>query len=187
MRMVVMLATGILLAACGAADASTTSDESGSTPDVSPAAPESGQGEGASAPDSGQVAVVVGAEIDGRRFASRGWGECRHAADASIYGMPSSMWLVQFSGNTEVRSVSLTLWRPKSGEADQLSLSITTPRGTARITTVQGGQTVGSGSVELELADEGGRLRVDGRDAEGNAVEVEVECDRFMTLEAVGG
>lgn len=187
MRFLILLAA-FLLGACGAADAS-TADEAAQAPGHADAAVAgSGADMGAGVPQpAGDIALTVAATVDGRRYSADGTGECRHAGEASIYGMPSAMWLVQYVGGGDVRSVSLTLWRPKSGAADQLSLSIATANGSRRIATVQGGEIAGDADATLELENPGGRIVVDGEDDEGTPIHLELRCAGFATLEAVGG
>lgn len=189
MRILFMLTTSLVLAACGAADASTR-DAAGSgarAVDGAAASPQSfGSAESAAA-DPHATSIELVATIDGERYSASGSGECKHAPQASIYGVPSAMWLAQYFGQGAVRTVALTLWRPQSGGDDQLSLSLTTTEGTSRISTVQGGELVGSARAQLELDGAGGRLRVDGRDADGTPVTLDLHCSRFTALEAVGG
>jgi hypothetical protein len=137
--------------------------------------------------DPNATSIELVATIGGERCRASGSGECKHAPQASIYGVPSAMWLTQYFGQGAVRTVALTLWRPQSGGDDQLSLSLTTTEGTARISTVQGGELVGSAEAWLELEESGGRLRVDGQDAQGAPVTLDLRCSRFTALEAVGG
>lgn len=167
----------VLIAACGRTEAS-QSDEPHAAATAQADAPARVQDEDA---------IVIDATLGSHRYVASGAGECSHAPAASIYGMPAEMWLVQYGGGGDVQSLSLTLWRPASGEGDQLSLSVTADDHTARIATVAGGRMEGSARVAMETDGAGSRLRVEGRDADGDRVSVTVRCPRFDPLEAVGG
>jgi hypothetical protein len=177
------------LPACGA-DEDSGMSEGGSDArqpaTVTPTA-ESGGSDSRPVESMGDIPITATASVAGRALSAEGTGECRHAGRASIYGVPSEMWLVQYRGDGELRGISLTLWRPTSGAEDQLSLSIDRLEETSRISTVQGGEVTGSGSVELDLEGDGGRFRVEGRDGEGRPVTLDLRCSSFGSVEAVGG
>ena len=190
MRMIVILAAGALLAACGAAD----SQDDGEAADATAVA-DAGDATSSARTDpadevvadaSGEVPMTISATVDGERFAAKGNGECRHAPDAYIYGVPSAMWLVQYRGD-DIRSLSLTLWRPKSGDPDMVSLSLSANELSSSLSTVQQGEPAGTSTAALEMAGAGGRFVVNGQDEEGNDIALEVRCERFGAVEAVGG
>ena len=189
MRIFFVLISSLALAACGAADASTSDDAGGDARAADGAAvpPPSSAPSESPATDPHATSIELSATVDGEQYSASGTGECKHAPQASIYGVPSAMWLAQYFGQGAVSTVALTLWRPQSGGDDQLSLSLTTAEGTSRISTVQGGELVGSARARLELDGAGGRLRVEGRDAQGTPVTLDLRCSRFTALEAVGG
>lgn len=177
----------VLIAACGRTEASEADAAAvdaaagGATDDVA-----GGATDAATLVDDAS-AVTIDATMGGRRYVAAGTGECSHAPAASIYGMPAAMWLVQYGGGGDVQSLSLTLWRPASGAADQLSLSVTADDRTTRISTVEGGRMEGTARVVMETDGDARQVRVDGRDANGDRVIVAVRCPRFAPLEAVGG
>lgn len=177
-HMVLAATIAVVMAACGRTEAS---EAEGAQTDPATAA----DMDESRAHDAD--AVVVDATLGSNRYEASGAAECRHAPTASIYGMPAEMWLVQYSGEGDVQSLSLTLWRPASGKPDQLSLSVTADERTSRISTVEGGRMEGSARVALEIDGDGGRLDIEGRDANGDRVSLAVRCPRFAPLEAVGG
>jgi hypothetical protein len=189
MRMILILAAGAALGACGPGDTAeqpATADAAATESSAQRIAANDGSAAGGVA-DAGMVPLSIEATVDGRRYTVEGTGECRHAPDASIYGEPSAMWLVQYSGAGEVRSLSLTVWQPKSGAADQVSVTLGMDDASPSISTVRGGEIEGSASAGVEAEGAGARLQVDGRDAAGNALRIEVRCARVGAVEAVGG
>lgn len=137
---------------------------------------------------AGDASVTLSITVGGQTHAASGAGECRHADPASIYDMPSSMWTARYRGEGPVERLHLTVWRPKSGEPDQIGLRLRTASGEHEIDTVAGdGETSGSATVTIEPDGEGGRLAVEGRDADGVPIRAVVECARFGGVDAVGG
>jgi hypothetical protein len=139
------------------------------------------------AENAGDSPVAGSATLGGRTYALDGDGECRQADEAYIYGVASSMWLVQYRGSADPRSLTLTIWRPRSGGADQLSLAISAGDRTSTISTVRGGTASGSGTVEITPAGEGAHIVFEGRDGEGTPIHLDLRCDHFSAVEAVGG
>ena len=144
--------------------------------------------DGESAAATGEVPITLSVSVDGQTHQASGNGECKHADPAAIYGAPSSMWMVGFRGNGDIEQFRLTVWRPKSGGTDQLSLTLRTAAGTRDIDTVTGdGETVGSGTATIAPSGEGGRIEVNGRAADGTAIRAAIDCARFTGVESVGG
>jgi hypothetical protein len=132
-------------------------------------------------------AAPLHAANDSHRYTAEEGAECKYAPSASIYGVSAQMWLVQHHSRDERQSLSLTLWRPVSGAADQLSLHVSSEGRSSRISTVQGGEVTGSPRITLKENGTGGSITVEGRDAAGDRVDVTVQCASFDPLEAVGG
>lgn len=133
--------------------------------------------------------MEVTASVDGDEEDSRGTGECAGSADASIYDVPASLWRAAYQdgGDDDGPRLSLTVWRPKSGGADMVTLSLWEDGTTHRISTVQGGEIVGSGTAGMRPQGQGGTLTVSGTDDHGHAVKLSVECERFDEVVAEGG
>jgi hypothetical protein len=134
------------------------------------------------------VQLTATADVDGNHYQFSGLGECQHTADASIYEVPASMWSARFSDEAgKFTYLNLTLWQPKAAPAVQVSLGLTGAGETSEIATVKGSQLRGSGTGRIEPKGEGGALIVEGRDANGQAVRLTVDCSRFTEPVAEGG
>lgn len=136
----------------------------------------------------GAVPMKVAVALNGDDEESRGTGECAGSADASIYGVPATLWRAAYQeSDDDGPRLDLTMWQPKSGGADMVTLSIWSDETTHRISTVKGGETVGSASAGMRPQGNGGILTVSGTDDHGHAVELSVECERFDEVVAEGG
>jgi hypothetical protein len=134
------------------------------------------------------VQLTATAEVDGDRNQFSGLGECQHTTDASIYEVPASMWSARFTDEDgKLTYLNLTLWQPKGAAAVQVSLGLTGAGETSEIATVKGSPFRGSGAGRIEPKGEGGTLIVEGRDANGHAVRLTVDCSRFTEPVAEGG
>jgi hypothetical protein len=135
-----------------------------------------------------QTSVTIDAKVGGKKYQGSGNGECKHAPDASIRGVSASLWMVRYAAAKDgsLKQLNLTLWRPKDGGPDQLSLSLDTSSGSHRIETGEG-EGAGSGSVTVLPSGPGGRLEIAGKEAGGKAVQVTIDCSAFAGVEAEGG
>jgi hypothetical protein len=135
------------------------------------------------------VQLAVEAEIDGRTYRANGAGECQHTGDASIYSVPAAMWRASYDGRGtgDLAHLNLTLWQPNAGGAMQANLALQAGERTHRIATVTGGTMEGSATATAAMDGAAGTLRVSGRDADGNAVNVSVRCERMTVPVAEGG
>jgi hypothetical protein len=141
---------------------------------------------GADAPAE-SVAITVTARIGGKTYQGSGTGSCRHEPEASIHDVSAALWMVQFAGQGKaLKQLDLTLWRPKDGGQDQLSLSLETGLGSHRIET-GGGKNSGEGSVTILPSGPGGRLEISGKEAGGKRVQITIDCPAFAGVEAEGG
>lgn len=131
--------------------------------------------------------TLISAQIGSRGHQAAGAAQCQHEPNASIYGIQAAMYMVQLQGEGEVKGLSLTVWDPHGGEADKVSMALTTGEGDHRINTVQGGKTTGEATVRMEPYREGKRIEIRGRSDRGEPVRLTVECPRFGGVEAVGG
>ncbi len=183
----------LLLAACGRGDRPPAGASGSSVPSADsaePAPPETSASPAPSArlPLRDPVPLTATADVDGVRYQVSGLGECQHTADASIYEVPASMWSARFTDEAgKLTYLNLTLWQPKAAPAIQVSLGLTGAGETFEIATVKGSQMRGSGAGRIEPKGDGGVLIVDGRDANGRAVRVMVDCSRFTEPVAEGG
>ena len=134
-----------------------------------------------------KVLVDVSLKVGGEAYDAKGQGSCTHAPKASIYGLLAEMWTVRQEG--EGRSVQLTLWKPPDGSASMFSLSLNgvNDRRSPSISTVKGGQVMGSGTVTLAPAAKGGTFTVEAKTRMGDAVTGTITCEAFTPAIAEGG
>jgi hypothetical protein len=135
------------------------------------------------------ITVSITAKAGGKSYEATGRGTCQHAPDASIRGASASLWLVQFvgSGKGALKQLNLTLWRPKDGDSDQLSLTLETKTGEHRIETGGPGESAGEGTVTILPSGPGGRLEVSGKEANGKPIQVTIDCSAFADVASEGG
>lgn len=125
-------------------------------------------------------------KVAGQAYESREPGQCTHAPAASIYAIASEMWSVQQSADG--RSLALTLWKPKDGSGDMVTLSVSNGNSSRQLTTVRGGGAPsGSGKVTLEKSGTGGTFTIDAKTRDGAVITGTVKCDAFAPHIAEGG
>jgi hypothetical protein len=140
------------------------------------------------ATQAGQAPVVIEAKIGGKSYQARGSGECKHEPNASIRGTSAALWMVQYAGQSgKLKNLHLTLWRPKDGGQDQLSIALDAGSATHRIQTGGSEENVGSGTVTILPSGPGGRLEISGKEAEGKSVKITIDCTEFAGVQAEGG
>lgn len=133
--------------------------------------------------------LTVSARVDGKTYETSGPGSCRHEPAASIYDVPAALWMVEYGNRAgdRIKQLHLTLWRPKDGSSDQVSLSLETSSSSHRISSGGKGEPVGSATVKLTPKGSGGRFELKGKDAAGAKVELTISCPAFAGVEAEGG
>ena len=143
----------------------------------------------AAAARADQVKITIALVVDGKNYRATGLGECTHAPVASIYRVMAAMWSVQYNSNGSTpRNLSLTMWRPISGEAPpQLTVAVNTGSASHHISTVKGGKIAGAGTVTMQPKGTGGRFDISGKSADGKAIRGTIECARFTAAMAEGG
>jgi hypothetical protein len=138
--------------------------------------------------EAAQTPVVIEAKIGGKSYRARGNGECKHEPDASIRGTSAALWMVQYAGQSgKLKNLNLTLWRPKDGAPDQLSISLEAGSATHRIQTGGPDENIGSGTVTILPSGPGGRLEISGKEAGGKRVQITIDCTAFAGVQAEGG
>ena len=137
----------------------------------------------------GPPAVAVTATAGGKSYQGTGPGSCRHTPDASIYDVPAALWMVEQGGsaNGALKALHLTLWRPKNGAPDQVSLALETKSSTHQISVGGKAQQMGSAKVKLSPVGSGGRFELRGKDAKGTVIRLTINCTAFAGVEAEGG
>ena len=138
-------------------------------------------------PASGQF--HVSARLGSKTYTSSLPGTCKHEPSGSIYDVPAALWMIEGSGadGSEIKQLTLTLWRPKNGSADQISLSIDTGPGPHRIELSPRGKPLGSASVRLQPQGAGGRIELTGKDSNAMPINLTISCPTFEAVEAAGG
>jgi hypothetical protein len=133
--------------------------------------------------------LTVSGSVGGKAIQVTGSGACRHAPDAAIHGVSASLWMVDYSGTDDgaVKRLKLTLWRPKDGGPDQLSLELKSQSGDHRVETGPRGKHKGEGTVTILPSGPGGRLELRGKDAKGKPIQISIDCPSFDEVEAEGG
>jgi hypothetical protein len=185
-KMLLLGAAGVALVACG--EGSRESSGDASAQEATRSAASQGLDAAAASGERGSVPIVIAADIDGDEHRARGNGSCSHAEQASIRGVPSQMWQVQYrGGDGGISHLNLTMWRPQGGGVDQVSFSAQTESGSHRIDTVVGSELTGSGVVMLRPDGEGIRVTLDGRDADGKPLRLTISCARVTPAIAEGG
>jgi len=135
-----------------------------------------------------QISLSIDARVGDKTYHGSGTGACQHADEASIHGVSAALWMVQFEGpKGSLKRLSLTLWRPKDGSPDQLSLAFDTKAGSHRIQTGASSGNTGEGSVTILPSGPGGRLEISGKESGGKPVQIAIECSGFGDVEAEGG
>jgi hypothetical protein len=135
----------------------------------------------------GQFGVT--ARLGSKTYSSTLPGSCKHEPSGSIYDVPAALWLVEGSGSerSEIKQLNLTLWRPKDGSADQISLFIDAGSGAHRIELSPRRKPSGSATVRLQPQGPGGRFELSGKDSSGVRVNLTISCPTFEAVEAAGG
>ena len=179
----------LLAVACGDGGDGAGSNDASSSSD--PSAQRRGGAEEPAVSDAtgapGEVPLKIELSAGSDRAELAGMGRCTHAEQASIYGVPAALWQIQDSGTGDIGHATLTVWRPASGGADQFSMAIGSGNRQHRISTVKGGEIVGSGSVAMHPSGDGAHFEVVGKDAEGRSIRAMFQCERFTAHVAEGG
>jgi hypothetical protein len=139
--------------------------------------------------DTAGTQIDVVARVGTKTYDSKVPGSCKHEPDASIYDVPAALYTVEGAGaaGSDIKQISLTLWRPKNGSADQISLSLEAASRSTRIEINPRSKAVGAGSVQLQPIGSGGKFELKGKDAKGTKVNLTISCPSFEAVEAEGG
>ena len=130
--------------------------------------------------------IQVSLKVGGQTYQSSEPGKCTHAPTASIYQLVSELWSVQQSVGG--RSLALSLWRPKDGSGDMVTLSVSTGDSSHQVNTVRGGgASSGSGKVTFEKSGTGGTFTLDAKTKDGAAITGTIRCEAFAPHIAEGG
>jgi hypothetical protein len=133
--------------------------------------------------------VSVTARLGTKSYTSHIAGACKHEPSASIYDVPAALYQVEATGgdNSEIKQLNFTLWRPKNGSADQVSLSLNAGSSSTDIDVNPRSAPIGAASVELKPVGVGGTFEVKGKDSKGSPLNLTISCPVFAAVEAAGG
>ena len=133
--------------------------------------------------------LTLSARIDGKNYGVKGPGSCKYEPGASIHGRPAALWLIEYGNPSSagIKRMNLTVWRPKDGSSDQVSLSLSTSSTTHHINSAGKPQSEGTAAVKVSPLATGGRFELKGNDAGGATIELTVVCPVFVGVEAEGG
>jgi hypothetical protein len=129
--------------------------------------------------------IGVSLTVGDQRYESTAPGKCTQAPVASIYQVMSELWTAQQS--QDGRSVNLSLWRPKNGSGDMVTLSVNAGKSAKNVSTVRGAAISGSAKVTLAPSGKGGVFTIDAKAADGTAITGTIKCDAFAPHVAEGG
>ncbi len=132
--------------------------------------------------------VAITLQVAGQRYQFEGKAACQHAPVASIYNVMAEMWRVEQSEGQ--RSITLTLWHPKSISGDMFSLNVATGAKSYLVNTVRlsGDNAVqGSGKVTFTTSGAGGTFMINATAANNAAITGKIQCSAFTHATAEGG
>jgi len=140
-------------------------------------------------PTQENAEISITAHLGKESYSSKASGSCKYEPSASIYDVPSALYMVDAQGRNggKIKQLNLTLWRPKNGSADQVSLSLTTEAKDTRIDVNPRSPAVGTASVEVRPSSSGGTFELKGKDAKGIPLNLTVVCPSFDGVVAEGG
>ncbi|HEY7613298.1 MAG TPA: hypothetical protein VH764_09910 [Gemmatimonadales bacterium] len=137
---------------------------------------------------NGTVPMKVKIVMGKVNYSEAGTGECASSTESSIYDVPATQWHATYGGDgSNIQHLNLTVWRPRDGAPDMVSLYLQSGETTHQIATVKGGPMKGGGTASVRPTGKGGTLSVSGKDDDGHPVELTVECERFDEVVAEGG
>jgi hypothetical protein len=131
----------------------------------------------------------ISAQLGSKSYNSSLAGTCKHEPSASIYDVPAALYMVEGQGpeGSQIKQLNLTLFRPKNGSADQVSLSLQVGSSSSRIDVNPRSKAVGAATVQLKPAGSGGTFELKGKDDQGKALTLTISCPTFAAVEAAGG
>jgi hypothetical protein len=140
-------------------------------------------------PVSAATELAIVARIGSQSSTARLSGSCKHEPSASIYDVPAALYTVEAQGTagSDIKQVNLTLWRPKNGTPDQISVALTVGSSSARVEVNPRTPAAGTATVELRPVGSGGTFQVKGKDGSGKPIQLTIECPEFAAVEAAGG
>jgi hypothetical protein len=140
-------------------------------------------------PAQAQTAPVeIALQVGAKRYEFSGQGECKAAPQASIYGINAALYSVSHSAGG--RRLNLTLWQPKNGSAEMMTLHVSDGSSRYEVDTVKAGakrETKGSGKTTLQKSGAGGIFTIAAVAGSGEKISGTIKCGRFAGIQAEGG
>ena len=132
--------------------------------------------------------VEIALQAGAKKYEFSGQGECKAAQQASIYGINAALYSVSHSAGG--RRIHLTLWQPKNGSAEMMTLQVSDGSSRYEVDTVKGGakrETKGSGKATLQNSGAGGVFTIAAVAGSGEKIGGTIKCGRFGGIHAEGG
>ena len=132
--------------------------------------------------------VDISLQVDGKKYEASGEGQCKAAPQASIYGVNAALYSV--SHRSAGQSLNLSLWQPKDGAPNMVSLHVSSGSKRYVVDTVKAGakrDTKGSGKASIEKSGTGGVIALDAVAAGGEKITGKIRCRNFGAIQAEGG
>lgn len=130
----------------------------------------------------------IALQVGTKKYEFSGQGECKAAAQASIYGINAALYMVEHMAGG--RSLKLTLWQPKNGSAEMMRLDVSEGSSRYEVDTVKAGgkrDAKGSGKTTLQKSGAGGVFTIAAVAASGEKITGTIKCGRFAAIHAEGG
>jgi hypothetical protein len=125
----------------------------------------------------------ISLQIGSQKYNASAQGECKHAPRASIYNIPAALYSVTHRGGKD--SLNLTVWQPRDGKPNMISLSVTAGGKSYAVNTVN--EKKGSGSARVESSGRGGTITLEAVAASGEKITGKIQCRSFGGVNAEGG
>jgi hypothetical protein len=132
--------------------------------------------------------VEIALQVGAKKYEFIGQGECKEAPQASIYGIHAALYSVSHSAGG--RRLYLTLWQPKNGSAEMMTLQVSDGSSRYDVDTVKGGakrEIKGSGKATLQKSGAGGVFTLAAIAGSGEKIAGTIKCGRFGGIQAEGG
>jgi hypothetical protein len=127
----------------------------------------------------------VALEVGGKKLGLSGQGQCKAAQQASIHGVNAALYMVSQNVPNK-QSLNLSVWQPKDGSPNMMSLSLWDGKKTYSVNTVKGGSATsvqGSGKATVS----GTTITLDAVAASGEKITGKIQCRSFGAVQAEGG
>jgi hypothetical protein len=136
----------------------------------------------------GTVPMEVETIAGSSTFTTKGLGDCTYTDDASIYDVPAAMWHATLRAEGQsVSYVNVTIWQFKNRSANQISVGVQLGPRFRHISTVKGSALIGEGTAKAEKSGDLATLTVDGKDEQGTALALRIQCAKMTTPVEEGG